>query len=149
MALMGPLIAKVHNSRRAAVRTKGTVLPPDRGQMVDSRLLIREGFEKVIQAGELFHHGNAPYSLNHRAFFLWVKHVYNHQCLDMDEPECAIFPRKKRSRAIAMLEHTGSNIIRRAGIEDTALLVCKNVNKKHCGFLEINLLDALRRQSLI
>ena len=47
-ALVGALVAEVHDALRIAVRAKCPILPPDRGQVVNRRLLVREGFEELV-----------------------------------------------------------------------------------------------------
>ncbi len=46
-ALVGALVAEVHDALAVAVWAEGAVLPADCGQVVNGRLLVREGFEEL------------------------------------------------------------------------------------------------------
>lgn len=56
-ALVVPVIGEVVDLGRSAVRTMGTILPADRAQVINARLLVGEGFHHVEEAVELLDHG--------------------------------------------------------------------------------------------
>lgn len=59
-ALVSALVAEMVDLRRAAVRAIGASFPPDRPEMVDCRLFVRERLSQFKQAVELLKHGVSP-----------------------------------------------------------------------------------------
>ena len=58
-ALMRFAVAEMVDFRAAAVRAKLAVAPPDRPQMIDAGLFIREGFKERIEAVEIGDHSGS------------------------------------------------------------------------------------------